>query len=574
MIPVSFAGLSGWLHDAPGRRGALICPPHGFEELCARAAMRDLADRLAAAGMPVLRFDWPGSGDSSDIAPGTDLVAALRGSVTDALDWMAGALGVEEVVLIGCRLGSLLAALATEADPRVSAVALVGTVASGRSYVREMRLMSQVMNPQTGQAEGAAEPGIDICGFHLAQEAAAAIERLKLEERGSWPASVLLMPQQPAAVRALAGRIGAGAVTHEFKGYADLFCDPTVARIPHDDWQALAAWCAALGPNEPRQPKPVASPPLTGADWRERGVVFGSAPGLAGVFCEPAAEPSAAKRRPVLFLDGGRNYHIGWARQTVAHARALAAVGIPSLRFDFSGIGDSAAPQPGAVPPIYSPSAIADTRAALDWLAARGYPDAIGIGVCSGAYAALHTARADARLRDIVLVNLQCLEWTPELGENMERWLAMRRLEINVAKASEEGSGTLHGLSARMMHRLLPRARALAGRVRRLVRPGQKPGDSVALADPVPWFKALRKRGANVLIVFSRGDPGLEILEPQWGPEAASVRAAAGIPMVYIEDADHNLSSMAARAELRRLLLDFVATDEQQREVQAAAAAN
>ncbi len=562
MIPVSFAGLSGWLHDAPGRRGVLICPPHGFEELCARAAMRDLADRLAAAGMPVLRFDWPGSGDSSDLAHGADLVAALRGSVSDALDWMCGPLGVDEVVLIGCRLGSLVAALATEADARVRAIALVGTVASGRSYVREMRMMSQVMSPQPGNPAIAAEPGIDICGFHLPQAAARDIETLKLEERGGWPASVLLMAQQPAAVRALAQRIGAAAVTHEFKGYADLFCDPTVARIPQEDWLALTAWCAGLGPNAPREPRPVASAPLSGDGWRERAVVFGAAPGLAGVLCEPDAQSCAAgRRRPVLFLDGGRNYHIGWARQTVAHARALAAAGIASLRFDFSGIGDSPPPGPGQQPPIYSPSALHDTRAALDWLAAEGYPDAIGIGVCSGAYAALHGARADVRLRHIVLVNLQCLEWTPALGENMERWLAIRRLEINVAKASEEASGTLHGLTARMMQRLLPRARALAGRVRRVVRPGRKTGDGAPLADPVPWFKALRKRGANVLIVFSRGDPGLEILEPQWGPEAMNVRAAAGIRMVYIEDADHNLSSAAARGEMRRLLLDFVAAD-------------
>ncbi len=561
MIPVAFAGISGWLHDAPGRRGVLIAPPHGFEELCARAAMRDLAERLAAAGMPALRFDWPGSGDSCDVVDGDDLAAALRGSVTAALDWMHGSLGVDEIVVIGCRLGSLIATLATETDPRVCALALAGTVATGRSYVREMRLMSQVMSPQADKPAIPPEPGIDICGFLLPQAAASAVERLKLEERGRWPASVLLMQQQPAAVRALVAHIagtGSDVVTHEFKGYADLFCDPTVARIPSADWEALVAWCAALGPNAPRQPRPITTDPLSGDGWRERGVVFGAAPGLAGVLCAPLGV--GADRRPVLFLDGGRNYHIGWARQTVAHARALAAAGTPSLRFDFAGLGDSLPPEPGSVPPIYSPSAIADTRAALDWLAAQGYPDAIGVGVCSGAYAALHTTRADARLRHIVLVNLQCLEWTPALGDNIERWLAIRRLEINVAKASEESSGTLHRLSARAVRRLLPRARALAGRMRRLVRPSQKPEVSIAPADPAPWFKALRKRGSNVLLVFSRGDPGLEILEPQWGPEAEGARAA-GAAMAYIEDADHNLSSAAARNELRRMLMEFVAAN-------------
>ena len=60
--------LFGWLHLDParaGRTGLLICNPFGYESLCAHRTLRQLAQAAADAGIPSLRFDYDGSGDSA-----------------------------------------------------------------------------------------------------------------------------------------------------------------------------------------------------------------------------------------------------------------------------------------------------------------------------------------------------------------------------------------------------------------------------------------------------------------------------------------------------------------------------
>src|SRR5476651_2484753 len=70
MTPVSFDGCFGWLHIPPARLNSdttvLVCPPLGCEALRSHRSLRALADDLATAGYPTLRFDYPGTGDSCD----------------------------------------------------------------------------------------------------------------------------------------------------------------------------------------------------------------------------------------------------------------------------------------------------------------------------------------------------------------------------------------------------------------------------------------------------------------------------------------------------------------------------
>src|SRR5689334_4600346 len=55
--------LAGTLHfptSAQRDAGVVLCNPFGIELLASRRAYRHLADRLARAGIPTLRFDYDG----------------------------------------------------------------------------------------------------------------------------------------------------------------------------------------------------------------------------------------------------------------------------------------------------------------------------------------------------------------------------------------------------------------------------------------------------------------------------------------------------------------------------------
>ncbi|HEX4871875.1 MAG TPA: alpha/beta fold hydrolase [Nevskiaceae bacterium] len=123
---------------------------------------------------------------------------------------------------------------------------------------------------------------------------------------------------------------------------------------------------------------------------REQLLRFGPGGGLIGVLSLPAGE--AAGRAPLLIPNTGLEHRVGPNRLHVELARGLAADGVPVLRLDLAGMGDSARPAAGS-------DAVADLRAALDALQSRGLGGRYRVlGLCSGAHDAHGLAVADPRI--------------------------------------------------------------------------------------------------------------------------------------------------------------------------------
>ncbi len=116
----------------------MLCNPFGQEAIRAHRFYRVLADRLAANGFDVLRFDYFGTGDSA----GEDEEFDLSGAVADTrmlFEWVATHLSPREISLAGLRLGASIAMLASAGlRGRVSNLVLFEPVVDGAAYVEQM----------------------------------------------------------------------------------------------------------------------------------------------------------------------------------------------------------------------------------------------------------------------------------------------------------------------------------------------------------------------------------------------------------------------------------------------------
>jgi exosortase A-associated hydrolase 1 len=119
---------------------------------------------------------------------------------------------------------------------------------------------------------------------------------------------------------------------------------------------------------------------------------------LYGILTMPA---DGSFTRGVVVVVGGPQYRVGSHRQFALLANDLAAQGVPVLRFDYRGMGDSE----GAVRNFEDVDD--DLRAAIDrfFIEVPALTDVVIWGLCDGASAALFHAHRDPRVSGLVLLN-------------------------------------------------------------------------------------------------------------------------------------------------------------------------
>lgn len=132
---------------------------------------------------------------------------------------------------------------------------------------------------------------------------------------------------------------------------------------------------------------------------RQTAVTFGPQSALFGILTEP--ETSGPDVPVMLLFNSGLLPRQGPHRMNARIARDLAEVGMASLRFDLSGLGDSQA--------IGSESgsraqAVRDLKSAMDWLSrTRGTRRFLVFGICSGALVGYDLAQLDERVAGLTM---------------------------------------------------------------------------------------------------------------------------------------------------------------------------
>jgi alpha-beta hydrolase superfamily lysophospholipase len=346
---------------------------------------------LSAKGFAVLRFDYPGTGDSTDLSPDDVIVEQWTSSVPA----MVAALrhgGAQRVAVIALRMGAVLATAGLGAsEARVDAALLWDPSVSGRLFLRSQRILLKLsLENESEPPEG------ELPGFTLSGESTKRLEELKFANAGNPIAPLVHLVLRPgqSAERHIAGFPGSVVTSEPGGGESELFDVPVgLSHIPLDTLDNIVSWADGLGWAAdqtialPVRERATVHQAAGGAQVEEYNTVVGS-PGLSGITTQPS---NGIDRLPtLLFLDVATEHHIGPSRLWVQLARDLAEHGFRSIRFDFSGQGDS--PYSVLPPPYDLAKCTGELSDVISSLSQAETANVVIIGLCSGAYHALEVA--------------------------------------------------------------------------------------------------------------------------------------------------------------------------------------
>jgi pimeloyl-ACP methyl ester carboxylesterase len=507
----------GFVHapEAARRRrtAVVLCPPFGWEEMCSHRARRTWAQELAGAGFATLRLDLPGAGESAGGPQDPDRLAAWRAAVGGAAVWLRRALGADRVAAIGLGLGGMVAVAAASAGAAVDDLILWGVPARGRTMLRELRAYAGIVAaryPDEGPSP-LPEGALEVTGFLMSAQTAAEVEQLDLTKvRLPDPdrRRALLIERDALGVdrrlREHLERSGVQVSVLEATDYSLLMAHPQEGRAPRATISASIKWLEQDAPGaapEAGASEVAAADTATllhgGHEVTERPLEL---PTSAGRRYGMLTMPSTGQTEPVcaVLLNAGALRRIGPNRTWVELSRHWAARGVPMVRVDFEGIGDSDGDEQQVVSnkDLYSQRMTDQTLSLLDDLQARGLPGRfVLVGLCSGAYWALHAALADPRVVGAFMVNLYSFYWSEALVAERDRRETVAALRGGVLRRLARG-----GISGYQVRRVLNGIRAGIRAGSGSIEAGQSTEVGLAL-------DKLRDRRTEVLLALSNGEP-------------------------------------------------------------------
>lgn len=264
--------------------------------------------------------------------------------------------------------------------------------------------------------------------------------------------------------------------------------------------------------------------------------------------------PGSASRRGVLIVVGGPQYRIGSHRQFLLLARALAEAGIPAMRFDYRGMGDSDGEFQGFE------NIGEDIACAVDAFfdAQPGMEEVVLWGLCDAASAILFYAPGDARVAGAVLLNPWVRSESGYAKTQLKHYylqrVASRELWSKILRGRFDIAGSLASFVG------IVRKAASQGKDERNGGDAPPGGGSNPLAERMAT--GFRRFGKPVLLVMSGNDLTAREFDDAANASAAWREAFASGRLVRrdLAAADHTFSRRAWRDEVAAWTREWIAS--------------
>jgi pimeloyl-ACP methyl ester carboxylesterase len=270
------------------------------------------------------------------------------------------------------------------------------------------------------------------------------------------------------------------------------------------------------------------------------------------------SEPETPTGPTILLNNGGSTHHVGPNRLYVSIARALSRAGFRVLRYDLPGLGDSVIADAARENDSYLPETTSIIAAAMDALQGDSF---VCMGLCSGAHASFHAARDVGKpaFVESVLINPLTFYYKPGMSlnqspavhhEEWQRYLVSMRTLAGWTKLLRGDVRV-----TRILRTVYSRSRDIARGKLKALRRKKNLGDDLA-AD----LRRILELGRKMTFVFSRSDPGYDLLMINAGRVVKRFRKRGLVQLWRIDDANHTFEARASRTVMIETLTRHLAS--------------
>jgi len=587
-IPLYFGAkekpLLAWLHITDSKQhsstGVVICPPLAVEYMNSYRSLRYTADYFALAGIPALRFDYHGTGDSSGIEEDENRLKEWLSSINLAMDKLKELTKCDKIGLFGFRMGATLAALIAEKTP-IEFLISWAALNSGKKYIREIKLIQM-----TGKVQSENSSLLEAGGMGYWEQTVYDISKIKLKKITPLAKRTLIIPRdEQTSDTELYDAWNSKDINIEQQyhiGSTLMLVDAHQTVVPHKAIQNIIEWVdkdlfSKLITNNFKN---IIDKKISAINFNylsqffnnegksettlnESVIYYGIDNRNIAIITE--TETSKMANLPtIIFSNSGANHRVGPSRLYVLLSRELSLIGYRCVRIDVPGIGDSIISNQELENIEYitsSSNKISDVITQLD--DANYNKEYILMGLCSGAYFSFHAAIElnKSNIFECILINPLTFYWEKGMTEE-----GSPTKEFSIwnwyKKAITTPSSWVKLIKGRIDFKSL--FNAIRNRIKiKITSKFKTKKDSNNNQDKHKSQLAsdlIKISDNNTLIQFilSRSDPGYDILMTNSGKTVNKLKKKNRLNIDFIENADHTFSKYQPRREAINLILNHL----------------